>query len=49
VVPDVLSRILANHAVVDVSVEDPPIEEIIAEMFLQVDEHNISRKGAESQ
>ena len=26
-------QILANHSVVDVSVEDPPIEEIIAEMF----------------
>jgi ABC-2 type transport system ATP-binding protein len=35
VVPDVLSQILANHSVVDVSVEDPPIEEIIAAMFRQ--------------
>jgi ABC-2 type transport system ATP-binding protein len=34
-VPEVLSHILANHSVVDVSVEDPPIEEIIAEMFIQ--------------
>ena len=33
VVPEVLSRILANHSVVDISVEDPPIEEVIAEMF----------------
>lgn len=33
VVPEVLSKILANHSVVDVSVEDPPIEEVIAEMF----------------
>jgi ABC-2 type transport system ATP-binding protein len=32
-VPEVLARILADHAVVDVSVEDPPIEETIAEMF----------------
>ena len=32
-VPEVLAQILANHAVVDVSVEDPPIEEVIAEMF----------------
>ena len=33
VVPDVLGNILANHSVVDVSVEDPPLEEIIAELF----------------
>ncbi|MCE5267031.1 MAG: ABC transporter ATP-binding protein [Planctomycetaceae bacterium] len=36
-VPEVLAQILANHAVVDVSVEDPPIEEVIAEMFTQVE------------
>ena len=35
VVPEVLSNILANHAVVDVNVEDPPIEQVIAEMFTQ--------------
>jgi ABC-2 type transport system ATP-binding protein len=35
VVPEVLSNILANHAVVDVNVEDPPIEQVIAEMFAQ--------------
>ena len=35
VVPEVLASILANHAVVDVSVEDPPLEEVIAEMFTQ--------------
>lgn len=33
VVPEVLSSILAGHPVVDVSVEDPPLEEVIAEMF----------------
>ncbi len=33
VVPEVLGKILANHSVVDVSVEDPPMEEIIAELF----------------
>ncbi len=38
VVPAVLSSILANHAVVDVNVEDPPIEEVIAEMFTQTRE-----------
>jgi ABC-2 type transport system ATP-binding protein len=34
-VPDVLGNILAAHAVADVSVEDPPLEEVIAEMFSQ--------------
>jgi ABC-2 type transport system ATP-binding protein len=38
VVPDVLAQILANHSVVDVSVEDPPLEEVIAEMFTQARE-----------
>jgi ABC-2 type transport system ATP-binding protein len=33
-VPEVLGHILAAHAVADVSVEDPPLEEVIAEMFL---------------
>ena len=33
VVPEVLGSILASHAVEDVSVEDPPLEEVIAEMF----------------
>ncbi|MEN6449507.1 MAG: ABC transporter ATP-binding protein [Thermoguttaceae bacterium] len=36
-VPDALARILAEHSVVDVSVEDPPIEEVIAELFNQVE------------
>jgi ABC-2 type transport system ATP-binding protein len=42
VVPQVLSAILANHAVEDVSVEDPPLEEVIAEMFAS------STRGTES-
>jgi ABC-2 type transport system ATP-binding protein len=33
VVPQVLSSILAAHAVEDVSVEDPPLEQVIAEVF----------------
>ena len=37
-VPDVLGNILAGHAIDDVSVEDPPLEEVIAEMFTQADE-----------
>ncbi len=32
-VPRVLSNILSNHTLEDVSVEDPPLEEVIAEMF----------------
>lgn len=38
VVPEVLSQILANHSVVDVSVEDPPLEEIIAAMYVQAND-----------
>jgi ABC-2 type transport system ATP-binding protein len=37
-VTQALSQILANHSVADVSVEDPPVEEVIAEMFAQVRE-----------
>ena len=33
VVPEVLSGILASCTVEDISVEDPPLEEVIAEMF----------------
>ena len=36
-VTDVLNTVLANHEVNDVSVEDPPLEEVIAEMFAQAD------------
>ena len=32
-VADVLAGILASHTIEDVSVEDPPLEEVIAEMF----------------
>jgi ABC-2 type transport system ATP-binding protein len=35
VVPQVLGEILASYAVADVSVEDPPLEQVIAEMFTQ--------------
>ena len=38
VVPKVLAEILANHPVEDVSVEDPPLEEVIAEMFTMAEE-----------
>jgi ABC-2 type transport system ATP-binding protein len=33
VVPEVLGQLLAGYAVEDVSVEDPPLEDLIAEMF----------------
>jgi len=36
-VPDVLAAILANHPIEDVSVEDPPLEQVIAELFSQAD------------
>ena len=35
VIADVLSAVLADHTVEDVSVEDPPLEEVIAEVFSQ--------------
>jgi ABC-2 type transport system ATP-binding protein len=35
IVPEVLASILANHPVEDVSVEDRPLEEVIAELFAQ--------------
>jgi viologen exporter family transport system ATP-binding protein len=38
-VPDVLASILANHSVDDVSVEDPPLEEVIAELFTHAAAH----------
>ena len=37
-VPDVLSSILARYSVEDISVEDPPLEEVIAEMFTLADQ-----------
>jgi ABC-2 type transport system ATP-binding protein len=37
-VTQVLGSLLAGHAIEDVSVEDPPLEDVIAEMFSQVDE-----------
>lgn len=45
-VSEVLSRLLATYTVQDVSVEDPPLEEMIAEIFSQNDHHNL-RKLAE--
>lgn len=45
VVADVLARLLARFSVEDVSVEDPPLEEVIAEMFSQVDEPTEQQLG----
>ncbi|MCH2114964.1 MAG: ABC transporter ATP-binding protein [Pirellulales bacterium] len=41
-IAEVLSSVLANHTVEDVSVEDPPLEEVIAEMFVLSAEKNES-------
>jgi len=38
VVTDMLGSLLARHTVEDVSVEDPPLEEVIAEMFTSADQ-----------
>jgi ABC-2 type transport system ATP-binding protein len=45
VVPEVLAAILAQHTVEDVSVEDPPLEEVIAEMFSLGDQPEEERLG----
>ncbi len=37
-VPAVMAAILSAYAVEDVAVEDPPLEEVIAEVFSQVDD-----------
>jgi ABC-2 type transport system ATP-binding protein len=34
----VLSAVLANHTLEDVSVEDPPLEEVIAQVFAETSE-----------
>jgi len=39
VIADSLAAILAEHTVDDVSVEDPPLEEVIAEMFSLASQH----------
>jgi ABC-2 type transport system ATP-binding protein len=45
VITEVLSAVLAEHAIEDVSVEDPPLEEVIAEVFAQTESK--SRSDAE--
>ncbi|MEX0937785.1 MAG: ABC transporter ATP-binding protein [Pirellulales bacterium] len=46
VIAEVLSSVLANHSIEDVSVEDPPLEEIIAEMFALSSEDIDQREAA---
>ena len=41
-----LSTILARHTVEDVSVEDPPLEEVIAQVFAQSAEATSERRGS---
>jgi ABC-2 type transport system ATP-binding protein len=42
VVPEVLAAILANHPIEDVSVEDPPLEQVIAELFSEAEQMAVS-------
>jgi ABC-2 type transport system ATP-binding protein len=42
VVPEVLAAILANHQIEDVSVEDPPLEQVIAELFSQAETEQLA-------
>ncbi len=37
-IPKVLAALLAGHTIEDVSVEDPPLEEVIADLFVQSSE-----------
>ncbi len=46
-VPEALSRILAAYSVEDVSVEDPPLEEVIAEMFSLADKPGAGETAGE--
>ncbi len=44
-VPAILRRILSAHEIEDISVEDPPLEEVIAEVFAQADETSRQKLG----
>ena len=46
VIADVLSAVLANHTIDDVSVEDPPLEEVIAEAFSSAREQQTEQEAA---
>ena len=47
VVPEVLAAILANHPIEDVSVEDLPLEQVIAELFSQAGREAIPEPAGE--
>jgi len=47
-VPEALAGILASHAIEDVSVEDPPLEEVIAEMFALTGEAAAKERDADA-
>ena len=46
-VPELLAAILAAHTIEDVSVEDPPLEEVIADMFSFAGEQIAANERAE--
>jgi ABC-2 type transport system ATP-binding protein len=46
-VPEVLSNILASQTIVDVSVEDPPLEEVIAALFTGLPQRDVGSSGPE--
>lgn len=46
-VPEVLSAVLASHVIEDVSVEDPPLEEVIAGAFSLARQHRAESDGRE--
>jgi viologen exporter family transport system ATP-binding protein len=48
VITSVLSAVLAEHEIEDVSVEDPPLEEVIAEVFSQGASSLVGTNGARS-
>jgi ABC-2 type transport system ATP-binding protein len=48
VVPEVLAAILANHPIEDVSVEDLPLEQVIAELFSQAGREAIPEPAGET-
>ena len=39
-----LAAILAEHMIVDVAVEDPPLEEVIASLYASVDDAQAARE-----
>jgi ABC-2 type transport system ATP-binding protein len=42
-ISEVLSSVLASYTLEDVSVEDPPLEEVIAQVFAQSAEHSVEQ------